>query len=268
MEQEPKVPEEQVPKTSEEEEEAIPELEGDEEDMPELKHVEDDEPKEDTDTKMEEEEEEPKPTPSMEEEEKPKANGTILDLQGEVVNRFTCSKENVRMVHLAIPVDGKLVYYTMPADMACMSALIGVMLADDDDKDETAVIPLLDVTVATMDKVVIFLQTHMGNPMKKIQKPIQTNELNVIVGDWDADFVNVDQEPLFKIILAANYLDVPDLLDLGICKIACMVKDKEPEDIKKLFNIEADITPEEEKLVRDENSWIFDVGTTVASTSN
>jgi S-phase kinase-associated protein 1 len=41
-----------------------------------------------------------------------------------------------------------------------------------------------------------------------------------------------------------------------------MVKGKEPEEVKRLFNIEPDITPEEEKMVRDQNSWIFDVSST------
>jgi S-phase kinase-associated protein 1 len=32
------------------------------------------------------------------------------------------------------------------------------------------------------------------------------------VGEWDAKFIQVDQEMLFEIILAANYLDIKPLL--------------------------------------------------------
>jgi S-phase kinase-associated protein 1 len=145
---------------------------------------------------------------------------------------------------------------------AYMSELMKSMLADDDDPSEVPEIPLLEVSKDILDKVVEFLNRHKDDPMKEISKPIQTNNLVEIVGDWDANFIDLEQEKLFKVILAANYLDIPSLLDLGICKIACMVKGKEPDEVKKMFNIELDITPEEEKMVREANPWIFEVNPT------
>jgi hypothetical protein len=136
---------------------------------------------------------------------------------------------------------------------ACMSELMKSMLADDDDPNEVPEIPLLEVSYETLTKVVEFLRKHASDPMKEIPRPIPTNNLTEMVGEWDANFVKLEQEPLFKLILAANYLDIPSLLDLGICQIACMVKGKEPEEVKKMFNIDMDITPEEEDLVRKQN---------------
>lgn len=141
---------------------------------------------------------------------------------------------------------------------AAMSRLMQDMLQDDD-PSEVSEIPLPDVQEPILNKVVEFLNKHKDDPMREIQKPIQTNDIKAIVGDWDAAYIDLPQEQLFKVILAANYLDIPSLLDLGICKLACMVKGKEPEEVKRMFNIEPDITPEEEKLVRDQNPWIFEV---------
>jgi hypothetical protein len=44
------------------------------------------------------------------------------------------------------------------------------------------------------------------------------------VPEWDAKFVEVEQEMLFELILAANYMDIKSLLDLTCAKVASMIK--------------------------------------------
>ncbi|CAN1759300.1 SKP1-like protein 11 [Linum perenne] len=56
----------------------------------------------------------------------------------------------------------------------------------------------------------------------------------------------------------ANYLDIKELLDLACEYIASMMKGKEPEEIRKIFNIKNDYTKEEEDEVRRENQWAFE----------
>jgi S-phase kinase-associated protein 1 len=46
-----------------------------------------------------------------------------------------------------------------------------------------------------------------------VEKENSTDE----IFEWDKEFVNVDKDLLFDIILAANYLDMKNLLELG-CK--------------------------------------------------
>ena len=79
-----------------------------------------------------------------------------------------------------------------------------------------------------------------------------------VVSEWDANFVEVDQETLFELILAANYMDIKSLLDLTCAKVASMIKGKTPEEIRKQFNIKNDFSPEEEEAVRAENKWAED----------
>ena len=71
-------------------------------------------------------------------------------------------------------------------------------------------------------------------------------------------YVEIEQEILFELILAANYLDIKPLLDLTCAKVASMIKGKTPEEIRKQFNIVNDFTPEEEAQVREENKWCED----------
>ena len=72
---------------------------------------------------------------------------------------------------------------------------------------------------------------------------------------WDKDFVKVDDETLFNLILAANYLDIKPLLDLTCKTVADEIKGKTPEEIRVRFNIKNDFTPEEEEEVKRENAW-------------
>lgn len=79
-----------------------------------------------------------------------------------------------------------------------------------------------------------------------------------VVDEWDANFVEIEQDQLFELILAANYMDVKPLLDLACAKVASMLKNKTPEEIRKKFNIVNDFTPEEEEAIRAENKWAED----------
>jgi len=73
---------------------------------------------------------------------------------------------------------------------------------------------------------------------------------------WDAEFVKVDDDTLFALILAANYLDIISLLDLTCKTVADYIKQcKTPQEIRRRFNINNDFTPEEEEEVRKENAW-------------
>lgn len=79
-----------------------------------------------------------------------------------------------------------------------------------------------------------------------------------VVQEWYATFVAVDQEILFELILAANYMDIKPLLDLTCATVASLIKGKSAEDIRKQFHIVNDFTPEEEAQVREENKWVED----------
>jgi len=140
----------------------------------------------------------------------------------------------------------------VPKKVAMMSELVKTMAEGDKDEKE---IPLPNVKSAVLNKVVAYMKYHVDNPAKEIEKPLKSANMNENVSQWDADFVDVEQELLFELILAANYMDIKPLLDLTCAKVASMIKGKTPEQIRKTFNITNDFTPEEEEAVRAENKW-------------
>ncbi|GER51658.1 SKP1-like protein [Striga asiatica] len=75
--------------------------------------------------------------------------------------------------------------------------------------------------------------------------------------DYDAEFVKVDNELLFELISAAECLNIPGMLDITCQAGANMLKDKTPEEIRAMFNLTNDLTPEEEEEIRKEFLWAF-----------
>jgi len=104
-------------------------------------------------------------------------------------------------------------------------------------------------------KVIDFITHYRTEAMTEIEKPLKSANMAEVVQEWYATFVNVEQEILFELILAANYMDIKPLLDLTCATVASMIKGKTPEEIRKTFNIVNDFTPEEEAQVREENKW-------------
>jgi len=142
--------------------------------------------------------------------------------------------------------------FQLPKKVALMSELVKTMAEGDKEEKE---IPLPNVKSKVLTKVISYLKYHAETPAKEIEKPLKSANMYEVVSQWDADFVDVEQEMLFELILAANYMDIKSLLDLTCAKVASMIKGKTPEQIRKTFNIVNDFTPEEEELVRAENKW-------------
>lgn len=142
--------------------------------------------------------------------------------------------------------DGK--EFEVEKDVACVSETVKNMV-EDCSPDEA--VPLPNVESSILARVIEYCEYHHKSAKEAIPEDDQNN--------WDKEFVRVDDEILFNMILAANFLDIKSLLDLTCKKVAEYIKEcKTPEEIRKRFNIKNDFTPEEEEEVRRENAWCED----------
>mmetsp|Transcript_5777 Transcript_5777/g.22573 ORF Transcript_5777/g.22573 Transcript_5777/m.22573 type:complete len:184 (-) Transcript_5777:291-842(-) len=149
--------------------------------------------------------------------------------------------------------------FEVSLEVAKMSELVKTMIDDDADDDEQQEIPLPNVKSDTLGNVIEYCKHYQEEPMDEIEKPLKSADMREVVQEWYATFMNRDQEALFDLILAANYMDIKSLLDLTCATVASMIKGKTPEEIRKCFNIVNDFTPEEEAQVREENKWCEEV---------
>ncbi|CAJ0553941.1 hypothetical protein HG530_003021 [Fusarium avenaceum] len=140
------------------------------------------------------------------------------------------------------------------------SMLIKNMLEDIGDELITQAnpIPIPNVNEAVLRKVIEWCDHHRNDPPQAQDDEADARKKTTDIEEWDQKFMQVDQEMLFEIILASNYLDIKPLLDVGCKTVANMIKGKSPEEIRKTFNITNDFTPEEEEQIRRENEWAED----------
>jgi len=147
---------------------------------------------------------------------------------------------------------------TVDKEVAERSLLIKNMVGDLGEEATSAPIPIPNVNEAVLKKVIEWCEHHRSDPPQANEDDSDSRKKTTDIDEWDQKFMQVDQEMLFEIILAANYLDIKALLDVGCKTVANMIKGKSPEEIRKTFNITNDFTPEEEDQIRRENEWAED----------
>ncbi|KAK4795519.1 hypothetical protein SAY86_027845 [Trapa natans] len=115
-------------------------------------------------------------------------------------------------------------------------------------------IPLPNVTGKILALVVEYCKQHVETSAsasasadgKSEERPSPTTTTEEDLKAWDADFVKIDQDTLFDLMLAASYLNIKGLLDLTCQTVADMIKGMTPGEIRMIFNGKNDLSPEEE----------------------
>jgi S-phase kinase-associated protein 1 len=141
---------------------------------------------------------------------------------------------------------------------ACeVSVLLDTMIKneeEDDDADESysMEIPLPNVDSRILEKVIEFCNHYETNPLlEKIEAPVKCFNMEEIVPKWYAEYSDIHLELLFEIASAANYMEIPPLLNLCCATIATRVKGKTENELKKLF---ADVGTNKDIDLQNENT--------------
>ena len=109
-------------------------------------------------------------------------------------------------------------------------------------------IQLSEIKYDILKNIVDYLIHYKDKTPKDIPKPLPSANLSEFLEEWDIQFINsFELEKVFDISRAANYMDIPSLLDLCHAKLASLMKGKTEQEIRNMFNIECDLTEEELK---------------------
>ncbi|KAI1351221.1 s-phase kinase-associated protein 1 [Xylaria sp. FL0043] len=75
---------------------------------------------------------------------------------------------------------------------------------------------------------------------------------------WDCEFLAIRNGLLIKLANAANYLEIPDLLDCTTLMVAISLERKSTEEMREILNISNDFSPEQEEALRETHAWAFE----------
>jgi len=180
---------------------------------------------------------------------------------------------SVRLLHLTIPCPllslSLYIYiqsskegdvYEVPIVVAKMSQLVAETLEgdEDDDSDEVKDIPLPNVAANVLAKVIEYCKHYQEEPMTAIQTPLKSSKLEDLVQQWYADFVKIEKNMLFDLVAAANFMDIKPLLDLTCLAVSILIKGKSAVELREMFNISSEFSPEEDAQIKKENAWVED----------
>ncbi len=116
------------------------------------------------------------------------------------------------------------------------------------DVGEEAPIALKLVHSSTLKLIIEWLDRHKKDPIVEDEQYVEATNID----KWDEDFLSIEsQKVLYDLVLAANYMNIKHLLDIGCQAVAKLFKDKTLQDIRDTFGMEHDFTPEEEAQVED-----------------
>lgn len=120
------------------------------------------------------------------------------------------------------------------------SAVINDIIEDIGDDEP---IPLPTITSKVLTKILEYCSFH------------NVSHLECEVENFNREFVNIDMDFIFDLIQGANFLNIKSLLDILCTAVADLIRGKTPEQIREMFGIVNELTPEEEAAALAEHSW-------------
>ncbi|KAB1216900.1 SKP1-like protein 10 [Morella rubra] len=132
---------------------------------------------------------------------------------------------------------------------------------EDDGVSYDSVIPLPNVSARALSRVVLYCTRSLDFGAKSTAA-IDEDDKKKVKEEREAfevEFVGEENdEGIKELVLAANYLNIKDLLDFLNQSVANRIQNKSVEYVRRFFGIENDYTPEEEARIRQENEWAFE----------
>ena len=107
-------------------------------------------------------------------------------------------------------------------------------------------LPTNEVDGKTLSKIIEYLKQYENEKPKEIPKPLPGPDLKSVLSKWDYDFImGFSLEECIDLVNAANFLDIPDLVNLSSARLAFEMINCTIEEARAKFGIVCDMNEEE-----------------------
>ncbi|KAG8049439.1 hypothetical protein GUJ93_ZPchr0009g465 [Zizania palustris] len=122
-------------------------------------------------------------------------------------------------------------------------------------------IPIRNITGQTLSMVVVYCNKHYtaaaaadGDDAADEEKKVANKKQ---LREWDEQFINLEQDKLYDILVAANNLGIDGLVDLCCWRFADMMKGKSASEIRVKLGIRDDFTSEQRAQIEKDSPWVW-----------
>ena len=143
-----------------------------------------------------------------------------------------------------------------------MLELMGI--EQESNTDDTIPITNDEVTGENFKKALVWMEKNRGKPIVqkdededelKPKEPVNWEQLD----DWEKKFVDMPVSEMFPLLITANFLEIPGLLNLMCKAVALQIQGKSVEEIRTTFNIDdPKWSAEELQKLKEENAWAYE----------
>lgn len=119
-------------------------------------------------------------------------------------------------------------------------------------------IPLPSVQPDVMEQILEWCNYHIRALPEEEERTKYEEDLNkkkYKLSEWDSQFfANKHRLVIYKIMMAANYMQIPPLVSHCAKAIAALIKGHTPDEIRATFEI-PDLSQEEQEAIRNDPEW-------------
>jgi S-phase kinase-associated protein 1 len=142
--------------------------------------------------------------------------------------------------------------FILERELAKKSIMLKNIISDAEESAGDA-IPIQKVEDETLEQVIRYLELTNSNIVD--EKSLKDRDLEL----WEKEYTESIKEIIFPVILAANFLDIRHLLDVCCKAVANTMVGKTPKQIREMYGIVNDFTPEQEEEMKNEIVWCMDL---------
>jgi len=159
--------------------------------------------------------------------------------------------------------DGK--HFKMSRAAAKRCKMLATMTSDENEDAEVKLD--VDADSKTVPLVIKYCEYHKDVQPSQLPMPLM-KPIDEYLDEWDKAFIygslvdkadETKHEALLEVMSASHYFDCEDLLNLTCAKVGSMIQDKTPEQIRALFHLPDDFTPEQRARNAEELKALSDL---------